>query len=66
MVARAGETASGVVRLSAPDAIVRGVNRYFDCEPRERVRRVGVFAFILGVIYIPAVVTLAMLLSGNA
>jgi hypothetical protein len=36
------------------------------CSPRERLRRVGVLLFVGGVIYVPAIVTFAMLVSGNA
>jgi hypothetical protein len=42
------------------------MRRYFDCPPRERLRRLAVFLLMAGVIYVPGFVTLAMLLSGNA
>jgi hypothetical protein len=42
------------------------MRRYFDCSPREAIRRVAVFAFIGSVIYVPAIVTFAILISGNA
>ena len=41
-------------------------SRLFDCPPRERARRIAAALLVAGVIYVPAAVTLAMLLSGNA
>ena len=40
------------------------IRRYFDCGPRERVRRALVFLMIFAVAYVPGAVTLAMLISG--
>jgi hypothetical protein len=38
----------------------------FDCPPRERARRAFVLAMMLGVIYVPGIVTFVMLVTGNA
>jgi hypothetical protein len=42
------------------------IARYLDCEPKERLRRIAVVVLVAAVIYVPGVVTLAMLLTGNA
>jgi hypothetical protein len=42
------------------------IRKYFECSGPERVRRALVLLMIAGVIYIPGIVTLAMLLSGEA
>jgi hypothetical protein len=42
------------------------MRKYFECSGRERLRRIGVFAIVAAVIYVPGFVTLAMLLTGHA
>jgi hypothetical protein len=42
------------------------VKNLFDCPPRERLRRAFIVVVVAGVIYVPAAVTFAMLVTGNA
>lgn len=42
------------------------VKKMFDCPPRERLRRAFVVLVVAGVIYVPAIVTFTMLVTGNA
>jgi len=42
------------------------ITRLFDCPPRERLRRTFILFVVAGVIYVPAAVTFAMLVTGNA
>lgn len=42
------------------------MKQLFDCPPRERLRRALILALMVGVVYVPAIVTFAMLVTGNA
>ena len=61
-----GAGGSGPILVDPQEQDNGVITRLFDCPPRERLRRTFILFVAAGVIYVPAAVTFAMLVTGNA